>query len=97
MAKRENLKREEIVLLVNIEKRTPTQKGTNSIYMDMGSVDFETDLFIGECHVAPMGGTGPVVTIRRKKEDEMAYRHYSLKAKDFIQAVVECESAEKPK
>lgn len=93
MANKENLRREEITLTVKIEKRTPIKKGANSIYMDMGSVDFETDLFIGTCHVAPMGGTGPVVTIRRKKEDEMAYRHYSLKAKDFIQAVIEYEQS----
>lgn len=93
MANKENLRREEITLAVKIEKRTPIKKGANSIYMDMGTVEFESGEFIGECHTAPMGSNGPVVTIRRKSEDEMAYRHYALKAKDFIEAVIEYEQS----
>lgn len=91
MAKKGNLRCEKLTLTVKIEKRTPIKKGANSIYMDMGTVEFEYGEFIGECHTAPAGGNGPVVTIRRKTEDEMAYRHYALRAKDFIESVIEHE------
>lgn len=52
MARKENLRREEIALTMKIEKRTPIQKGANSIYMDIGVVEFESDEFVGTCHIA---------------------------------------------
>lgn len=91
--KDEIFKVDEVSMTVKVRRKTPLHEGRNALYMHFGGGSFETDTHTGFVYVAPMGGAGPVITIRRKDEPITSKRHYAFDANEMLRPVLQAEGS----